>query len=379
MADTSPTSLTTVATEHLAGWLSHLGVSPLAFDDTISLVNPLLSVHRLRARLVSRQSETPAATTFVLQAGPAFKRLQPGQHVMVGVVIDGARHRRAYSPRAIAGHPGRFAITVQRQTGGLVSNHLHEHLQPGGLIEVEQPTGAFTLPRVTPPQLLLVAGGSGITPAMAMLEHLHREARSTRVTLVYFARSRADRIFADTLAKLSTEWGSFRYLPVDSLAHTGTDAALQAAPTVLDKALLDSILPQWPQLPAYCCGPAPLMAAARTLWQEAGSSANLHLEAFALAAPDGDPLARHEVQYVRDAQTKPFVAAGNQTLLAAGEQAGLSLKHGCRQGICHECTCRLHSGSVRDVQSGARIDGEGQPIRLCVSSAMSDLRLESLN
>ena len=73
------------------------------------------------------------------------------------------------------------------------------------------------------------------------------------------------------------------------------------------------------------------------------------------------------------------VQRGDQTLLIAGETAGLSIKHGCRQGICHECTCRLNHGSVRDLTSGERIDGEGQPIRLCVSSAMSDLDLESLN
>ena len=66
------------------------------------------------------------------------------------------------------------------------------------------------------------------------------------------------------------------------------------------------------------------------------------------------------------------------TFVVAGEEAGHQIKHGCRQGICHECTCRLKSGSVRDLVSGERIDGEGQPIRLCVSSAMSDVELESM-
>ena len=68
-----------------------------------------------------------------------------------------------------------------------------------------------------------------------------------------------------------------------------------------------------------------------------------------------------------------------RTLLIAGEEAGLQIKHGCRQGICHECTCRLHRGSVQDLGTGQRIDGEGQPIRLCVSAALSDVDLESLN
>lgn len=382
MALTPTPSLTAVAATRLSGWLSHLGVSPMAFDDTISLINPLLAVHRLRARVVLRQAETPAATTFVLQAGPAFKGLRPGQHVIVGVVIRGVRHRRAYSPRVVEGQPGRFAITVQRQVGGAVSNHLNDHLQVGQFVDLEQARGDFALPSPTPPQLLLIAGGSGITPGMAMLAHLQAQARSTRVTLIYFARSRADRIFAEQLDQLAARWPSFRYVAVDSVANTPTTTnanPTQTAPAVLDQALLDATLPGWPQTPTYCCGPAPLMDAARALWQAANASARLHLETFAVARPNGDPLARHAVHIVRESVPKQFTAPGNETLLVASELAGLSLKHGCRQGICHECTCRLHSGSVRDLQSGQRIDGEGQPIRLCVSSAMSDLQLESLN
>ena len=61
------------------------------------------------------------------------------------------------------------------------------------------------------------------------------------------------------------------------------------------------------------------------------------------------------------------------------EKAGHAIKHGCRQGICHECTCRLNSGAVRDLTTGEQIHGEGQPVRLCVSAALSDLSLESLN
>ncbi|WP_290871447.1 ferredoxin reductase [Aquabacterium sp.] len=378
MAIASSSNLTANATARLSGWLRHLGVSPMAFDDTVSLLNPLLAVHHLRARVVARQAETPSATTFVLQAGPAFAGLRAGQHLIVGVTIGGVRHRRAYSPRAIEGQPGRFAITVQRQPEGLVSGHLHEQVRVGQVLDIEQARGDFTLPSPTPPQVLLIAGGSGITPGIAMLEQLQRQARSTRVTLIYFARSEADRIFAEALNRLATSWPSFRYLPIDSVAHTNV-AGAPAAPQVLDRALLDGALPQWAQVPTFCCGPAPLMDAARTLWQAAGASAQLHLEAFAVARPNGDPLARHAVHILRESVPRQFIAPGNETLLVAGEVAGLALKHGCRQGICHECTCRLHSGSVRDLQSGQRIDGEGQPIRLCVTSAMSDLHLESLN
>ncbi|MEY4765331.1 MAG: hypothetical protein RI907_2004 [Pseudomonadota bacterium] len=371
-------------TAKLAGWLNHLGVSPAAFDDTVSLFNPLLTVNRLHAKVVERIQETPSALTLVLQTGPAFRGVQPGQFMMIDIVIRGVRHRRAYSPRAVAGHPDRVAITVQRQPGGLVSGHIHDSVRVGQIVEVEQPGGDFTLPAQLPEQLLLIAGGSGITPSMAMIQHLQATQARTRVTLVYFARSAQDRIFAQQLDAIAKGWPQLRYVPLDSVANTSEEpgrhgssaAAAQAA--VLDRTLLDAQLPNWQQAEAYCCGPAPLMDAARALWAEAGATARLHLEAFAAPRPNGDPNARHAIRIQREGQTTSFEAAGNLTLLVAGEQAGKAIRHGCRQGICNECSCRLHEGAVKDHISGETVLAEGQLIRLCVCSALSPLSLESL-
>lgn len=375
--------LPAVATRRLSGWLTHLGVSRDAFDDTVGLLSPLWRVHRLQARLVEKRVETPSATSLYLQTGSAFPMPRPGQYIVIGVTIQGVRHRRAYSPRAVPGRPGHIAITVQRQPDGLVSRHLNEQAQVGEVFDIEPPAGDFVLPEIPPAELLLIAGGSGITPGMAMLRHLHETAPQTRVTLIYFARSERDRIFAGKLDDLAKRWNLFRYVPIDSSAHTpGQETGRAGAPAaarVLDARLLDEQAPGWSSLPTWCCGPAPLMDAARQLWRAAGAAERLRLEAFAPPQASGDPDARHVVALRRDRHTANFEAAGNLTLLVAGEQAGLQIKHGCRQGICHECTCRLHRGSVQDLSTGQRIDGEGQPIRLCVSAALSDVDLESLN
>lgn len=379
MSETSSPTAAVSATQRVASWLTHMGVSTYAFDDTLGLVNPLWTVNRLHARVVTKTPETASAATVVLQAGSAFKGLKPGQFVIIGVEINGVRHRRAYSPRAIDGRRDRFAITVQRQAGGKVSNFVHDQLQPGDIIEIEQAGGDFTLPAQTPAEVLLVAGGSGITPCMSILEHLRRHQSATRVTLVYFARSRADRIFARTLETLATQWPALRYVPLESVVNTPGAAPSAAAAATLSTELLSELQPQWAALPAYCCGPAPLMDAARQIWKDAGASERLRLEAFAAARPSGDPNVRHQIRIVRGDQPMAFEAPATETLLVAGEQAGHAIKHGCRQGICHECTCRLNSGAVRDLTTGEQIHGEGQPVRLCVSAALSDLSLESLN
>lgn len=387
MPETTSAPVAVAASRKVASWLTHVGVSTHAFDDTLSIISPLWTVHQLHARIVAKIPETPSSCTLVLQAGSAFQGLQPGQFVIIGVVINGVRHRRAYSPRRVPGHANRFAITVQRQPGGLVSNYLNQSARAGQFIDIEQAAGDFTLPAALPAQVLLLAGGSGITPSMSMLEHLQREAPGTRVTLIYFARSREDRIFGQALDKMAAEWPGLTYVPIDSVANTPTDGSGRAsavtAPAtgqkVLSAELLDQLAPGWADMPAYCCGPAPLMDAARSVWKNAGLQDKLHLEAFSPPLPSGDPDARHAVRLVHQAVPQAFEARGNQTILVASETAGLNMKHGCRQGICHECTCRLNSGSVRDLATGERIKGEGQTIRVCISVPMSDLDLESLN
>ncbi len=376
MPSTTSTPAAVTATRRVASLLTQLGVSEHAFDDTLGLINPLLTVHRLHAKVVQKIQETPSACSVVLQAGPAFEGLQPGQFVMIGVEINGVRHRRAYSPRSIDGQTTRFAITVQRQPHGKVSNHVHDHLHEGDVIEIEPAGGEFVLPSRLPADVLLMAGGSGITPCMSMLEHLQRTQANTRVTLVYFARSEKDRIFSKQLSQMAAQWKQLNYVPLESSVNTGVG---HPQGDTLNAELLDSVAPQWRAVPAYCCGPAPLMDAARALWAQPGMVGKLQLEAFGAAKPSGDPNVRHQVSLSRRQDQIAFASPATETLLVAGEQAGFAIKHGCRQGICHECTCRLNQGAVKDLTTGETLAAQGQTIRLCVTAALSDVQLESLN
>lgn len=377
MPPSESTPFAVAATQRVASLLTHLGVSEEAFDDTLGLINPLLTVNRLHAKVTAKRSETPSACTLVLQAGAAFAGLRPGQYVMVGIEIHGVRHRRAYSPRMVDGRTDRFAITVQRQVGGKVSNHIHDHIKAGDVIEIEQAAGEFTLPSPPPAEVLMIAGGSGITPCMSMIEDLHRQQALTRTTLIYFARSANERIFARELQALASRWPGVTYVPLESMANTPGQAAVAQPSLTLE--LLAERMPNWANCAAYCCGPSPLMDAARQLWEAAGASHRLKLEAFGASKPSGDPNARHKVVLHRAGQPLSFEAPGNETVLVSGENSGLTLKHGCRQGLCHECACRLKSGVIRDLTTGAQIEGDGQPVRLCVSAAMSDLDLEALH
>ena len=67
---------------------------------------------------------------------------------------------------------------------------------------------------------------------------------------------------------------------------------------------------------------------------------------------------------------------GATTLLEAGEKAGINMPFGCRMGICHTCTVRMVSGSVRDLRNGEETSGENTNIQTCVTAAAGDCVLE---
>jgi ferredoxin-NADP reductase len=153
------------------------------------------------AHLVDRRDETPTAQTLVLKA-PDWPGHLPGQHVDVRLTAeDGYRAERAYS-LATPGDGDRVELTVQRVPDGEVSPYLIETLAIGDPIEIRGPVGGWFVwrPGDTAP-VLLIAGGSGIVPLMAMLRT--RRATGSRVPfrLIYSVRTDRDVYYADELRR----------------------------------------------------------------------------------------------------------------------------------------------------------------------------------
>jgi ferredoxin-NADP reductase len=157
----------------------------------------------LVATLGAARDETPTARTLVLDV-PGWPGHLAGQHVDVKLTAeDGYSAQRSYS---IASAPdgARLELTVQRIADGEVSPYLTEVLAPGDPLELRGPIGGWFVwhPRATAP-LLLVAGGSGIVPLMAMLR-AHAAAKSAvPLRLIYSVRTPADAIYAPELAERS--------------------------------------------------------------------------------------------------------------------------------------------------------------------------------
>jgi ferredoxin-NADP reductase len=183
------------------------------------------------ARVVSVRDETPRARTLRL-ALPDPRPHLPGQYYVVRLTAeDGYTASRDYSVATAPDESGEIELTVERLDGGEVSEFLHEVVVPGDELEVRGPIGGFFAWDGRGPALL-VGGGSGVVPLMAMLRHARRTGRPDLVRLVVSARSRDDLYYADELPGPETLVVYTRQAPPDAGRAAGRLAVADVAPLV---------------------------------------------------------------------------------------------------------------------------------------------------
>ncbi len=335
-------------------------LGPYGVDRYLELIRPDLALHEARARVVSIERQTPRSVTVALRPNAAFTGFRAGQFLRVGVDIDGIRRTRTYSP-ASSEHraDGGLELTVTAHPGGLVSPHLQRALQPGQTLHLGPAAGHFVLPEPRPERLLLIGGGSGITPVLSMLRTLCDERYAGEVTFVHFARTPGDWLYRPAVQALG--------------ARSHFIATRQGGPR-LHAGLVESLTGATPsELHAAVCGPPALLDAARGLWADA--SDRLLTETFSpppIVIPDGEAPSGT----VSFARAGISAAVGPATLLEQAEAAGLEPEFGCRMGICHTCTCRKLSGPVRNLRTGAISLEEDEDIQLCISAPAGDVALD---
>jgi len=223
------------------------------------------------ATVVSVRDETPRARTLVLDV-PQWPGHRAGQHVDVRLVAeDGYQSQRSYSI-ASAPEDASVALTVERIDDAEVSPYLCGVLRPGDGLEVRGPIGGYFVWDIAQGgPLLLVAGGSGIVPLMAMLRHHAHADAAVRarvpVRLLYSARKLEDVIYREELERLAVSPN------VKVILTLTRDAAThwQGYRRRIDRAMLEQ--ESWPasEMPrAFVCGPTPLVESVATLLVELG-------------------------------------------------------------------------------------------------------------
>ena len=206
-------------------------------------------------RVVNKTPESEEITSFHLRpvdGGPVIAH-QPGQYLGLRLNIDGSEQRRNYSLSAVADGQS-LRISVKREPGGLVSNHLHDHVHEGDMLEVFPPAGDFTLQAGDKP-VVLISGGVGITP---MLPLLHEALKTDRpVHFIHCARNPAVHAFRDAIEELAARHSRLQrfYCYEQADAADGADATGR-----IDPERLAQWLPETRDVDAYFLGPKPFMA-----------------------------------------------------------------------------------------------------------------------
>lgn len=212
--------------------------------------------------------ETPSVASLHLDLADWPGHLA-GQHVDVRLTAeDGYQAERSYS---IASPPedARIALTVERLDDGEVSPYLVGELCVGDQLELRGPIGGFFVWRAQDERpLLLIAGGSGVVPLMAMLRHRARAPRKAPARLLYSARTLADVIYRAELERLEVSGDG---LTVHQTLTREKPAGWTGYTRRLDRAMLEEVAWAPQHRPAvYVCGPTPFVESAASLLVEMG-------------------------------------------------------------------------------------------------------------
>jgi nitric oxide dioxygenase len=231
-------------------------------------------------RVARKQVESEEITSFYLvpaDGGPLLS-FTPGQYIGLTIEIDGKEERRNYSLSAAA-NQREYRISVKREAGGRVSNHLHTQISEGDILQLFPPAGDFVLQPSSKP-LALITAGVGITPALAMLEQALSTGRN--IHFIHCARHGGTHAFRSWLEQMVSTHPQLQRFYCYSEPRAED---LPHASGLLTEPLLAQWLPAQRDLDAYFLGPKPFMANVKRQLQRLGvPSGQCHYEFFGPAA-----------------------------------------------------------------------------------------------
>lgn len=340
-------------------------------------------------RIVEKQPECDDVCSFYLAPhdGKPLPPFQPGQYLTFQVRLPGQAKPlvRCYSLSDRPGVPERYRVTIKRVPGGLVSNHFHDHLNAGDIVDVKAPAGQFCLDLTRQTPLVLIGGGVGVTPVLSMLNAVAAAGARRDVWFFLGVREGREHAFREHLQSLSRQHPNLR-LHVCYSQPAAADRA--AAPPAFQHAervsidLLKRVLPS-NQFEFYLCGPPPMMSGLHEGLKAWGVREDkIFFEAFGPATvrkPElqktGTTTMGFKIEFNRAGKTCAWDAdAGN--LLDFAHRNGVAIDSGCRAGNCGTCLVAIRAGEVAYLhEPGAAVE-KGSCLA-CIAVPKTALTLEA--
>jgi ferredoxin-NADP reductase len=332
-----------------------------------------------------RESESAVAVSLSPQEAGVLPDYEPGQYLRIRVAHPntGELLTRSYSLTGAASMEDRleYKICVGRSLAGAaqpatsLSFLIHQSLKIGDTVEVEAPTGAFTMPTESSVPLVLIATGIGITPFISLLDSFGDGYKMPFVTLLYGNRNGSEHVFKNQLRAFEARWPrltirNFYSQPrasdiLGSDFHlTGRLDATQIDPSLVTK-----------RARFYLCGSEAMIASmTKGLVSIGVPKFDIYNEVF--ISPTNrldDSLRSCSVSFKRSGISFQWTPKDG-TLLECAERLGIRAPSGCRVGQCESCAAQILAGSTKQL-SGA-IPGDSDTAFTCRAVPLTDLVLD---
>ena len=327
-------------------------------------------------RVLRVTDETPDVRTFRLGLDGARLPFahKPGQYLNIALTLDGERVHRSYTIASSPTQTSYCEVTIKRTAFGRASRYVHAALREGATVKISAPVGRFVFTGAEADGVVLLAGGVGITPLMAIVRYLTDTGWPGAIHLVFAVRTKRDVIFSGELERLASRFPNLHRTVTLSGELSPEEASTWAGSRGrISAALLARVVPEIARLPVYMCGPAAMMVETRAMLLGLGvPDAQIKTEAFesattvtvepresaiqvlpvgedaensaALAAPRGTTDGAPTVDFRRSMRLAELPP--DRTILEVAEDAGLAIPFECRSGICGQCKTRLLEGRV---------------------------------
>jgi ferredoxin-NADP reductase/MOSC domain-containing protein YiiM len=325
--------------------------------------------------------ESPQVLSIRLEADDhsALPPALPGQYLTVR--IPGAGEPAPLRSYSLSGEPaaGYYRISVKREDHGMVSRWLHTHLEVGSVVEAAAPRGEFFLTEGDSP-VVLISGGIGITPVLAMLHKLSATRSCREIFWLHTTRNHETQAFAAEVAALVAALPHARQLTY----YTETQGRLNQHAIAALGLPTDAV--------AYLCGPTQFMTDMREALIAAGlDAASIHSELFGVLPPinpgvvgaaprrpphqpSGTPGAGPSITFSRSGLTVNW-STDYGSILELAEACDVPTRFSCRSGVCHVCATGVVAGTTTYIQPPLEPPGDGE-VLICSAAPDSDLVLD---
>ena len=332
--------------------------------------------YSVKIHTVTKETAEASSISFDLN-GNEFSYL-PGQYITLIVNINGTEHRRAYSLSSAPNHDKLLTVTIKRVKGGLVSNHLLDHAKAGDELKILAPQGQFFYDKNQNPseELVLFAGGSGITPMFSILKTALRSKPELKLKLLYANKTLDSIIFREELEVLEKEHQN--RLEISHFLSQEQSKNTIGIASRMEKAHLKPLLNEsnLGNTSFYMCGPDGMMQTIEAFLNEIGAKKErINKEKFQATNIEDSGLLEDvnfdeaEICLVYEDEEHKFKLKPDDNILETALDKGIDLPYSCQSGLCTACMAQCVEGEINmteedGVSEDEREDGYFLP---CVS------------